>query len=221
MQKYHLIDLAQIPDHYTTLVDQAYGLWSDTYKPILEKSGEKLNPDTFWRTKILAVIEENFNIVGIHLYNSFHLSCMTMTLQGYLAQFPVDKIEELRAQKLPQVMSCEYLTVSPKYRGKNSSVSWGEVIVGLAAQVLLHSPWDVMVGISRTDYKVDQMALAIGAKDNGVTERHQVTCKVMTADRSQIMPHKDPMTRKIINNLWSEIKNHTQIINPTALQKAG
>lgn len=212
MAKYHLIDLANIDPKLLALVDQAYFLWESTYLKILSASGETLNPDCFWRSKILAIIEENDVIIGLHLYNAFDLRMKSITRHGYIENFNESQIRQIRSQGIDRVMSCEFLTVNPDFRGKVSGFSWGDVIVGLAAKVCLASSWDGMVGISRTDFKVDRMAKRIGAADTDKVIKHEIECRIVVASKALLQPSPDLQVQRMIRQLWSQIDNQANWI---------
>lgn len=220
MYKYHLIDLGNILDNSVNLIEQAYVLWEKTYSEILKSSGEILNPDAFWRSKILAVIEDNGQIVGLHLYNSFDLRINSINKHSYFSHIQPEKVAEIKSSRINSLMSCEFLTVHPSHRGKKNQISMAEVIVGLCSKVLVHSPWDALIGISRTDFKVDKMSAKIGANSVGDTQRHNIDCKLVLAKKDQIKKIEHKETVDLVENLWAQKNNLTYLIlNELSKQK--
>lgn len=214
MTNYFLFDLANFPKSYLPLLDQSYNIWEQTYTSILSASGEQVNPDDFWRAKILAVIERDNEVLGLHLYNSFDLSCPSSLKHSYFKYLSSEKTQEIRQKNINKLMTCEFLTVNPKYRGnKKEGISWGEVIVGLCSRVFIQSPWDGLIGISRMDFKVDKMSMSVGALSIGEVSRHKVDCKIIIATRNELKEHVNPSTEEIISTLWNQVQNHTPWIN--------
>lgn len=220
MYKYHLIELSNIFDDSIHLVEQSYLLWEKTYSEILNSSGETLNSDAFWRSKILAVIEKEDTVVGLHLYNSFDLRIKSINKHSYFAHIHPEKVEEIKSSKINSLMSCEFLTVHPSHRGKKIDLSMAEVIVGLCSKVLTHSPWDALIGISRVDFKVDKMSAKIGAHSFGDTKRHNIDCKLVLARKDQIKKIEHKETLNLVETLWSQKNNLTNLIsNELSTQK--
>lgn len=217
MFKYHLIDLSNLDTNTVSLVDQAYSLWHATYSKILESSGEKINSDDFWRARILAVIEQNNSIIGLHLYNAFDLRVHAIQTHSYLKSLSNIKIEELKSKSIQRLMSGEFLTVHPEFRGKPNGISIAEVIVGLCTKVFLSSPWDAIIGISRIDFKVDKMTTKLGGRVNGDLLRHDVECKIIIATKSDIKPNTDLPVVNMVESLWSQVNNQTPWINTNNL----
>ena len=220
MYKYHLIELSNILDNSIHLVEQSYTLWEKTYSEILSHSNETLNPDAFWRSKTLAVIEKENQVVGLHLYNSFDLRIKSINKHSYFSHIDPEKVEEIKSNRINSLMSCEFLTVHPNHRGKKIQISMAEVIVGLCSKVLTHSPWDALIGISRVDFKVDKMSAKIGANSFGDTKRHNIDCKLVLARKDQIKKIEHKETLVLVENLWSQKNNLTNLIlNEISTQK--
>lgn len=220
MYKYHLIELSNIFDSSIELIEQSYSLWESAYSEILKSSGETLNPDAFWRSKILAVIEKDNQVVGMHLYNSFDLRIRSINKHSYFSHIHSEKVEEIKSSNINSLMSCEFLTVHPSHRGKKIDISMAEVIVGLCSKVLTHSPWDALIGISRVDFKVDKMSAKIGANSFGETKRHNIDCKLVLAKKDQIKKIEHKETLAFVERLWSHKNNLTTLIlNELSIKK--
>jgi hypothetical protein len=216
--KYHLIDLSYIHDEDVRLVDEAYALWESTYAPIVQAAQEKLEPDCFWRSKILAVITKEQELVGLHLYNAFDLNCEKILTHKYMCQLSLEKVSLFKEIGIRRLMSGEYLTVHPAYRGKPNGISWAEVIVGLSTKVFLNSPWDTIIGVSREDFKVDQMTMNLGGQNQGMLKRHEVNCKIIVAQKNDIKSDVPSEKEELINRLWQNRKNNTPWISNQVIQ---
>lgn len=212
MYKYHLIELGNIYDSSINLVEQSYILWEKTYTEILKDSGEILDPDAFWRSRILAVIENDKEVIGMHLYNAFDLRIKSINKHSYFTHIDPIKIEEIKSSRINSLMTCEFLTVHPDFRGKKVDIPMAQIIVGLCSNVLTHSPWDALIGISRVDYKVDKMSAEIGANSFGDTKRHNIDCKLVLARKDQIKSIDQKETLDLVLKLWSQKNNLTNLI---------
>lgn len=201
--QYHVIDMTNIPDHKTHLVDSAFGLWKAVYSEELERRGLKLCIEDFWNCRLLCIIEDRGVIIGTHNYNVFDLRTRAQE-HKYFNDVTPERIEILKSQKMHRLMSMEYLLVNPLFRGSKSSVRWGEVIIGLGFNVMVHSPWDGIIGIARADKNVNTMGKRMGCSETESITKNQTPCKVMIMGKSEIKDNVDKDTQKIINNLWRD-----------------
>lgn len=209
MLNYTIIDLAHIKNEHLEFVNQAYRLWSSTYAPILISANQELDPMSFWRSKILTTITSGEDLVGIHLYNMFNLQLNSIRFHSYFSDLNASQYSELCQYTGSRFISGEFLTVNRSYRGNSKGFLWSEVIVGLSSKIFLASDCDYIIGISRVDKRVDQMTQAIGGVVAAEITKHDIKCKVIVANRKQIMPHPDFKTRAIIDSLWSSATNYS------------
>ena len=201
--QYHLIDLANIQTKSLGVVERTFSLWKKVYSLELESRNLKLNEDHFWSARLLAVIQEDQDIVGALLHNIYDLRSSVIHSHKYFSDVPSEKVQEFKAQGTDKIMSFEYLLVNPDYRGQKSNVRWGEVIIGLGLQVILHSPWDSMIGIARADKKVNQMAGKMGCFESASLMKNHTPCKIMFMHIRDLKDHPDLVTRNWIARLWS------------------
>lgn len=204
---YSLIDMSNILASEISTVDTAFSLWTETFQNELEPRGLELNKEDFWNCRLLAVIKDKDAIVGSHIYNIFDLRTATPTAHNYFKDIPEDTLKACKDQGVQRIMSMEYLLVHPSYRGKNSPVRWGEVIIGLGLEVLRHSSMDAAIGIAREDKKVNTMGLKMGCQEKDFLIKNKTPCRILYMTKKDCREHENPTTQKMIKNLWNNKKN--------------
>lgn len=205
--KYFLIDMANINSESIGLIEGAFQLWKHSYRNEFETRGLTLSEEDFWSCRLLAVLETNDEILGLHIYNVFDIRTCIKKSHKYLRDISELRLQHFLNQGVHRLMSMEYLLVNPKFRGKNSSTRWAEVIIGLGFNVMLHSPWDAAIGIARTDKKVDLMSMKMGGHDTESLIKNQTPCKVMFMTKSEYKQHENTHTRLLIEELWQNKNN--------------
>lgn len=204
--KYHIIDMANISARELKLVDRAFSLWKQIYSQELETRGLSLHIEDFWNCRLLAIIEDGFNVIGVHIYNVFDLRTLA-TSHKYFDDVTPERIEIMKSQKIERLMSMEYLMVNPAFRGAKSPIRWGEVVIGLGFKVMVHSPWDAIIGIARADKHVNDMGRKMGCAETDSVVKNQTPCKVMIMTKNEIKDHEDPQTQALIDSLWNQRSN--------------
>lgn len=200
--QYLIIDMANIQPQAVRTVDRAFDLWKSVYKYELESRGQTFHEEHFWNCRILAVIEQDGEIIGTHIYNVFHLDTLITKNHPYFLDIPDLRLQDFKNHQVHQIMSMEYLLVNPAHRGRNAPVRWAEVVIGLGLKVMLHSPWDGIVGIAREDKKVNQMGMKMGVLEMDGLMKNQTPCRIMFLSKSDLKPHADPGVQTLIENLW-------------------
>lgn len=211
--QYHLIDLGRLDKATAAIADKAFQNWRNIFKAEKESRNLTLNEDDFWDARIIAVIMDENEVVGSHIYNVYDFRTQAPKAHSYIKNFTDLKIQELRKKKLIKFMTMEYLCVNPKYRGRTNGFSWAEIIIGLGFQVLLHSEWEAGGGIARQDVKVDQMASKMGAHGIAKITLNNTPCDVMYAARSEVKPNENPLAEDMIQKLWTEVKNSSPFVD--------
>jgi hypothetical protein len=207
--QYHVIDLANIQTKSLSLVEETFALWKKVYTAELESRNLKLNEDHFWSARLLAVIQKDQQIVAALLHNVYDLRSSVTTSHHYFHDVPAEQVTEFKTQDTDKIMTMEYLLVNPDFRAQKSSVRWGEVVIGLGLQIILHSPWDAMIGIARADKKVNQMASKMGCYESASLEKNKTPCKVMFMNIRDLKDHPDSTTRNWIERLWVSKRSYS------------
>lgn len=220
--QYFLLDMNRLHHKNFDLVERAYQTWWNVYSLEYEQRGQKLNPDTFWNTKILAVIMMDGKILGTHIYNPFHVSIPSTTQHSYFNDLSMEKISELKQNQIQSLMSMEYLLVHPDFRGAYSGFKWAEVIIGLGLKFMSTSPWDAAIGIARQDKKVTEMSEKMGARAHGHLEKMNTPCQIMLLKKNQYQSHPHDVTSKVIDELWrNKTTNIEWLLQPEQMMKVG
>lgn len=220
--KYYLLDMSRLTDNNYEIVESAFQTWWDTYSKEYLQRGQKLNPDTFWNTKILAVMTWHNRVIGTHIYNPFHLCIPSAISHSYFNDLTPEKIQELKSQKIQSLMSMEYLLVHPDFRGKQFDFKWAEVVIGLGLKFMTESPWDAAIGIARDDKKVTQMSARMGATSQGQLEKMKTPCQIMLLHKNGYQPHPNQNTAQIIHKLWENKSSNIEwLTQKDQLMKVG
>jgi hypothetical protein len=211
MFRYRLIDLKKPNFQEQELISNAHDLWIKTYGPIFSEAQEKFNPEEFFQKKWLALLHEErrdmagspSEIIGLHLYDFFDLSKSEDRESPYFRQLPQGFFDKYIQGQFTLIMSGEYLTVSPPFRGKKTKIPFSQVIVSLCAKVFLNSSAELVIGISRKDKKVDQLTKNLGAEPKDQINCHKISCEIMVARRQDISTKLDPMLQNLVESLWN------------------
>lgn len=205
--KYYLIDMADIVEEGLPVIEAAFALWRENYQQEYSSRGLEFHVDHFWNARVLAVILNENEVVGVHLYNSYDLRTSITTNHPYFGDISQDRLTDFKKQGDLRLMSMEYLLVNPKYRGKSSPVRWGEVVIGLGFLFLLSSSWDAAIGIGREDKKVNLMAAKMGCQQAEQLVKNDTPCRVLFMSRQDYKRHEDPRVRELIAELWESKAN--------------
>jgi hypothetical protein len=207
-----IIDFSNLTKETRPIVNQAFKIWKDTYSEILSESGEKLIPEYFYRSKIMTAIYEEGLVKAFLLHNIYDLTLCGVSELSYFE--PVNDILKCRLIKSEaKIFSCEWVTVHPELRARFSKVQLGDVMMGLAFKTMMDSSCDSALGFSRLDNKADKMALKFGFEKLDTIVRHGKECGVMYLSRENLKPHPYTKTQEIINELYQNKVNFSNLIN--------
>lgn len=205
MLKYYLIPLTRYTTGERPIVHAAYDLWSQTYSEILNQSNEELDIQEFWQKDLLAVLTDEKNameVIGLHLYAFGDIQRPSPAVKKYLSKVPEKVVHQKILPNFRYIMTGEYLTVNKSHRGSNGKLPYSQIIVGLCSRVFLESGYELIIGISRKDRKVDQLTQNVGAQSSSGVELHQIHCEVMMATPQDIQSLKNPSLQNWVDQLW-------------------
>lgn len=214
--EYEILDPIVINSKTETLISQCYDLWKSVYDPILSTAGEKIIPEMFYRAKLISVIHEKNEVLAFTLHNNLYLGLNGTSDLSYLSIVPKIVLNDFKNQK-KSIMTIEWVTANPSIRGRFTKIQPGEVIVGLAMRLVKATPWDSVMGFSRTDLKADKTAAKFGAYSLGLTKRHNIECEIMYAEKENIKQHPFAKVESIINDCWNKKINHSPYIKNDAV----
>jgi len=206
-----LIDLSSIRPEQVTLLNSAFGLWRETFEPILNKAQERLQVDTFFRSKIASVIHTNGHLHSFSLSNVLDLRINGTNELGYFHEMPKKLLSEY-VNRGTRLLTIEWVTVHPEMRLKLTKIQQADLIMGCSLQALLHTDCDGAIGYSRIDLGADRIASRFGARPQELVQAHGVDCHVMLARKEWIIPHKFKVVQDAVNELWNKRLNTTSLI---------
>jgi hypothetical protein len=211
--QYHLFNPRSLSADTIKLSNDVYELWKAVYKDVLGKVGEPLNPDDFHRCDVIVALTDDGKVFGFHLYSSFDLRSNALRDHHYMKAFDDLIISKFKSRGIDNMMSMEYLTVSPEYRSRNSEVNWSEIIIALGSRVMEAGPWDCLVGTARRDLNVRRKAAKSGSNYFGSVIKMNYECEILMTKSGEVQPLSDPKSATLVDTLWSEKMNHTSILN--------
>jgi hypothetical protein len=214
MMKLELIDFSNIRLEQVDLVNSAFGLWRETFDPILEKAGETLHTDGFFRAKIASVIHTDGHIHSFSLSNILDLRIDGVNELGYFHEMPKPLLGEF-VNRGTRLMTIEWVTVHPEMRLKLTKIQQADLIMGCSIRALLSTECDGAIGYSRIDLGADRIASRFGAKAQATVMAHGIECNVMLARREWVTAHKFKVVQSSVDDLWTNKLNTTALISDT------
>jgi hypothetical protein len=177
--------------------------WTDVFKEI---SGERVQPDDFFRQSLVCVLSLGDEIVALHLYTFFSLESSAALEHSYFkSNYKPESITRMRAAGIRTVMSMEYLTLNENFRHARTGLPLASVVIGLGYQVMSESGVDAMIAPCRRDLKVDRKAAEFGAEP--ISEEfihHAVPVILMMTARQRLKLHPDPAVNAGVELLWKK-----------------
>lgn len=202
---FHLFPATTVPDRMGALHDQVYALWRSVWNEVFRglQLSEAVLADEFGRQHLIGCIA-NFDVpVAIHLYSFYSLARGAAREQTYLRQYPDTFFAKLRRLGVEEVMSMEYMTVSPDWRKSKQSLHVGAVLGALAPEVARQFGRDAAIAPARRDHKVHELAHSLGGES--IIENvlnHNVACDFVAIRTSNMRPHPDPIVAAAVDQLW-------------------
>lgn len=214
--QYHLFDLSLIQKDHFSKIEKLYKLWHFTFKEIFDANGGVLDPDAFWRGRVLAGLFHEDTPIGVHIYNPYFIMDSLVQTSSYFKTLPPGSLELIKQRGVSSLMSMEYLCVHPDYRGAHDGVRVSELVIGLGFQVLLQSPYEMAIGFARADRKVDAVSTKTGAYQAGQTSFLNKDIRVMLCHRNEVKISENFRAQRWIDDLW---KNRLISIAPSFQQR--
>lgn len=138
----------------TTLMDQSFVFWQNAWNKILEdnKTTSKINDDDFLRQAYIAVFTYQDEIIGMHCYSKFDLLRQATRQHSYFKKFyPPQFWQILDCRKTRHILTMEYLTIAPAWRGKRLGPPLGLVMASLGCKIALDVGTDAILSVARSD----------------------------------------------------------------------
>lgn len=208
-----IIDLTNIKKTDVQTVNAAFEVWQQVYGPILQQAGETLTPESFWKCRLLTVIESEEMVEGFMLHSIYDLSLKGLVDIGYFSPLSAAMKAEL-VDNEEVIFTCEWVTVHPTLRGRFSKVQIGDVVMGVGFRSFLDTPCTLAMGFSRTDMKADKMAESFGFENKGMIRRHDIECGIMMLRKENHKAHRYGKTQARIEELYHLRLNNNEIVSP-------
>lgn len=146
------------------LYNQAFDLWSETWKKVFQASNsmDSYDVDDFCRQQMMSVISDGKGIAALHFYNYFDLLANTTRQHSYLQAVPDSAYNEFNRRDVRYLMSMEYLTISPHWKKSSTGVALSSVMTCLGLALMRQLGVGVVVGFPRKDVKVNKMTYELG-----------------------------------------------------------
>jgi hypothetical protein len=200
--EFQIIDLHQINQKKTvSQISQCLDLWRQVYEPILHKNKETLDLDHFLRSRYLSILHGSNKIFAFCLHNPF-LVQDSFFLENSYFKYCTPYAKAMIFETTERILSLEWLTANPLFRGKISGINYNEYLLSLTFHWMKENRFSAMMGYSRTDYKADKAAEKFGASAIDTVQRHGIECKIMLAYSNRIITHPDPEQAQVIYQIY-------------------
>lgn len=174
-------------------------IWSDVFKEV-GYAGD-LSSDEFIRHDRCCVLHDGAKVAGVHLYSFFDLRNELQLHRKYLADnFDASARAAIQAQSCDRVMTMEYLSVTPDFRGAKIA----ELLVSLGMRVFLDENVDAIIACTRNSRKVNQMGITLGFQtlSSGLVAHGEEADLMLFTRAQEFKTHA--FLQKEIERLWNE-----------------
>ena len=203
--RYILLSGSDAPPEFRAIHDCAYELWKLSWQETFAelKSDARVRADDFVRQDAISCLCEGDRAIGLLLHTHFNLELSAVRDHGYLATYPADVIDKIRAESTPEVLSMEYLTLDSRWRQSAAGVPLGEVLLGLGAKLSEVSEFGSMIVVTRNDRRVNEILYGYGARCLAADLRkHNVSVDLVSLDKGKTHPGKNPEVNRWIDYYW-------------------
>lgn len=173
---------------------QVYNIYFDTWKRSWEKTFKELRstatpqPNDFLRQQVLAGLLYRDQMVGMLTNSFFDLRWKAHCDHPYFQFFPESFKSLSDGKGVHRVMTMEYLYVDPLWRKTLQNVSLSEILPCLALKRSYFTDVDAVVGVARSDRKIDTMLYNRGAECVGSNiEIHNVKVDLIYFPRQKLL----------------------------------
>ncbi len=220
--QYYLFNPRDLNESNLELSNLVYRSWKQIWTEEFAPVNIVPNSDDFNRNDVIACIMdvERNSLVGFHLYSAFDLRSQASLDHHYLSDCGDLIYAKIKSQGVNKVMSMEYLTVMPDYRGRKSPIPWGDVIISLGNHVMETSPWDGLIGTGRVDKNIEKKSSPLGSISCGIVKRMTIDCELLLIKKGTSKEFKDPDLAKFVSDLWNNKNSSVQLLTEKYNKKA-
>lgn len=201
--KYILMSPHFVPDEQVELFNKLFDCWDETFSKVLEDSGDKLDHDDFFRFDTIGMLMYNNEIVATQNFTQWDLRLKSSKAHHYIASLENSTVEKLVAEGRHKVFSFEYFFVAPEWRKRSQSLPFLEIMVGLGLKHVQETDAAGFIGTPRTDIKVDQMTIKLGAHYlQQPIHKMKYECAVVYFPRTIQLQYTHPEAKTWVQQLW-------------------
>lgn len=157
------------------LYNQAYRFWRAFWGEILDEVGgdrRNLKADEFLRQDFFSAFVCDGEVVGMHTYTIFDLDLQPTSDHSFFVKYiQGHSLGRIREMNVSRLMTIEYFSLKPGWRGPDLGVSMGRVLGHLSLRVGEALGLDGVLGAARVDVGVAHIAYEAGMVpiDKGLT----------------------------------------------------
>lgn len=199
----------ELSPSYLDLYNQAYSYWKSFWSEIYSEE-DSVFADNFLRQDFIAIVLYQNKIVAMHLYTIFNIHASLTRHHSYFKTYPALFLEHLIKNNVKNVMSIEYLTVSPEWRKSLTGISFGEIMIGTSLKYLHHLKIDAAIALTRNDRKVNTLCYNFGFEyfASGLYGSFEVD--FIVGFRDKVYANRNAQIEQIISYFWQNRIDYTQ-----------
>lgn len=187
--------------------DRAYLFWKRFWTQVLRENGttETVRADEFLRQDRVTCLAFGDRIVAMHAYTFFDLRYLATRDHAYFKRYTEKFFRELERRGVSRVMTMEFFSVEPEWRGSRVGVSLASVLAGLGLKIAREEGVQATISIARTDIGAAKIGHEYGAVslDTGVNV-FNTPCDLVAFFPELIHDHADPVVNDLVSHFWRE-----------------
>lgn len=199
------------------LYNRVYSAWKEIWKKEFTDVGSPgaWQADHFLRQDCIPVIlTDTGEIVSFFLLSFYSMNHLAARDCSYLSIFPSEAMQILDSKNVKEVMTLEFLTVTPEWRNKRAGIPMAGLIMSSALKVFEARGSDAALGVARIDYGVNKLCMSMGAESiYKEARRGNLVCELISFFKGQVVPYKDPKVGELVHDLWSKVENWSYELN--------
>jgi hypothetical protein len=204
---YYLLDCRGSQPQFKAIQELVYSAWkrgwATTYRELQSEAEPQSNE--FLRQSFMAAIVCEAEVVGCHLYSFWDLHSRIHLENPYFADYPESVLEAFRSRGASDVMTMEYLYVSPQWRKSLTGISYAEILLSLALRILSQVDAAAAIGIARNDRKMNSVIYRKGAECMATDLiMHHVDVDIISVFQGAAIEDLIGQENDIFERLWAE-----------------
>lgn len=203
-------DSAPVP----LLYNAVYESWKKTWREVLIRAGntpESLDVNNFTRQNIIITLHRRNQILGTATLSIFNSSAHSTYDHPYFKPFTLDLMNEARGLNSCLMLTSEYLTVEPAFRGINEGVLLSEVMIGLIVKTAMELGSRFLFGTAIRAARVDVSCKKFGYAEVGAYYKYGIDCVLLRGRAGELRNHPDETTASWIHQIWATKSNFTTL----------